>query len=85
MPEIIALTHRITDKQTARLSQSTTKLLEEIIAIVMGMDPPSLEIARTLIYELSLLAISAISNGIVQASTEAAKQLAKKLGIEPSP
>jgi len=85
MPEIIAWTYRITDEHIARLGKPTTKLLEEIVTIAMEMDPPSLEIYRAVIYELSLIAISVISDGIVQTSSEATKQLTKKLGLEPSP
>jgi len=85
MSEIIAWTYRITDEHIARLSKPTTKLLEEIVTIAMEMDPPSLGTYRAMIYELSLIAISVISDNIVQASSEGAELLAKKLGLEPSP
>jgi len=85
MPEIIAWTYRITDEHIARLGKPTTKLLEEIVTIAAELDPPSPELYRAVVYELSLIAISVISDGIVQASSEGAKQLAKKLGLEPSP
>jgi len=85
MSEIIAWTYRITDEHIARLNKPTTKLLSEIITIAREVDPPNLSVYRAVIYELGLVAISVISDGLVQACAESTKQLAKKLGLEPSP
>jgi len=85
MSKIRVWTYEMTDKHIAQLSKSTTKLLKEITAIAAEVDPPNLEVYRGVVYEIGLMAINIISGSIVQTSSEAAKQLAKKLGLEPSP
>jgi len=83
MPELQLWTYRLNDTQAERLSNATSKLLDTITEIALEVNPPDVEIYRAVIYEITLEAISVISEYLPTAIDQSIREVVKKLGLEP--